>query len=667
MDPVVEELTAALGQVALQAPQLPYVSNVSGTWITNAEATDPSYWGRQLREPVQFAAGVAQLQEFGAGVFLEVGPGQTLGTLVRQQMDGAASVGVVSSLRHAQEETADGAFIARALGRLWLHGVTPDWVAYHAEERRHRVALPTYPFERQRYWIDGLSTGADSSPRTLAKTADVTRWFYAPAWTRTLPLSTHAIGSEDEGALLIFVDECGIGQEAASKWEDVGSESIRVTCGKAFACHGENSYTLDPRNPDDYQALAEHLESHGKEVQSVVHLWGVTPPSGGERKSELFGQHQDLGIYSVLRVVQTLGKTGSDRQLRLIVVTNNAQEVTGDEQLEPTKATVLGLCKVIPQEYPHIRCLTVDVTVPPQGDEWQAEAAARLMAEIRSGTSDVTIAHRGHHRWTQVFAPIPAGATAHSRPRLRESGVYLITGGLGRVGLALGEYLARSVKAKIVLVGRSEIPPRDEWEAWRRAHDSDDAVSAKIGGIQRLEAAGAEVLVVQADVAVEAEMRDVLSHAEDRFGVIHGVIHATGLTSGLTFTPIDQIGRAEFEEQFKPKIRGVMVLAGLLKNRPVDFCLLTSSLSAILGGIGFGAYAAANVFMDGFALSRSQRDSVEWLTVNWEGWRFDDEVRAGRSLVGGGSLPSSAAYAGVWAGAGFNLRYEGAVGSVGVA
>src|SRR5262249_7722201 len=137
----------------LKAPQIPFVSNVSGTWITAAEAADPQYWARHLRQPVRFSTGLRTLLDAQNEIFLEVGPGRTLSTLVRQHLGPTARGVVLASLRHPDDQQSDVACLLRALGQLWLAGIEVDWVQLYPEERR-RVRLPTYPFERQRHWVE---------------------------------------------------------------------------------------------------------------------------------------------------------------------------------------------------------------------------------------------------------------------------------------------------------------------------------------------------------------------------------------------------------------------------------------------------------------------------------------------------------------------------------
>jgi thioesterase domain-containing protein/acyl carrier protein len=156
MDPILPTFTECVKQVRRHSPQIPYLSNVSGTWITPDEAMDPAYWSRHLRQTVRFSDCVGKLLKESNRVFLEVGPGQTLSTLVKRHPNRFKEQIVLSSIRHPKEQKSDIGFILTTLGRLWLAGIQIDWSGFYKDERRHRIPLPTYPFERQRYWIEPL-------------------------------------------------------------------------------------------------------------------------------------------------------------------------------------------------------------------------------------------------------------------------------------------------------------------------------------------------------------------------------------------------------------------------------------------------------------------------------------------------------------------------------
>jgi len=169
MDPIVDPFAEYLGQVRLDPPQIPFLSNVSGTWIAPDEATDPSYWAKHLRQTVRFSDCVRELLKEPRSVLLEVGPGKTLATLVLQHQNRTAEQVVLPSTRHPKDRKSDVAFILNTLGQLWLAGIQIDWAGFYANENRHRLPLPPYPFEGKRHWIDTgkqVYTPAPTAPRS---------------------------------------------------------------------------------------------------------------------------------------------------------------------------------------------------------------------------------------------------------------------------------------------------------------------------------------------------------------------------------------------------------------------------------------------------------------------------------------------------------------------
>jgi acyl transferase domain-containing protein/acyl carrier protein/SAM-dependent methyltransferase len=601
MEPLLDEFAAAVRKVRLNPPQIAYVSNLSGTWISEAEATDPGYWSRQIRQPVRFAAGLATILERGDAVLLEVGPGTTLGTFARQQPTQPIAL---ASLRHPRDQRADGAFLLTTLGKLWLAGVEIDWSLLYTE-RRHRIPLPTYPFERQRFWLDArpLPSAAHKPGASLLKQPHVADWLYQPIWQPS-PLPANGDGlTEQPLSWLLFVDEHGLGLEIGERLRAAGHSVTGVQPSAAFRRISPEVYGIDPRSRADYERLITSLAAQKRAPQRIVHLWSV---SDAQLDDAL-----DRGFYSLLFLAQALGR----QPAQIEVVTSHVQQVLGEDRLSPAKAAIGGPCLVIPQEYPQLRCRTIDVSL----DE-RAALAELLLAEWRATTDDLAIAYRGGQRWAQHFERLDATQSA-APSGLRQQGVYLITGGLGGIGLTVAEYLARSVKAKLVLTGRSAFPARDEWDGWLATHDAMDRTSQRIRHIQTLESLGAEVLIISADVADQTQMQAAIAQTVERFGALHGVIHAAGVGRGAAFKAIHETGRAESSVHFDPKIYGLIALQEALAGRELDFCLLFSSLSSVLGGLGNVAYAAANRFMDAFA----RQQGGGWRSIDWDSWHQAEE------------------------------------------
>ncbi len=624
MEPILKPFIDEVKKVKLNPPQLPYLSNVSGTWITVKQATDPEYWAQHLRQTVRFADGMRELLQDPNNLFLEVGPGNTLTTLARRMASSMPGRGIVSSMRHPKEKIDDVEFLLNALGRLWLAGVKIDLQGYYAHERRHRIPAPTYPFERKRYWIEVKSSvkneavSADSSRRL-----PFDRWFYLPSWKRSdLP----AMAPETSAQLsnqrwLIFVDDDGVGAELVNRLVKSGTDVTSAIPGSGFTRMNSHVYAINPAEPVGYDQLIQRLKSEERIPDIIVHLWSfeVDQRAG-------FEILQNHGFYSIIQLAQALAKANITKPIQIAIVTTNVLDVIGTEPLVPEKATVLGAGKVIPQEYPNLMCRHIDFDQAAIAAGWEE----KLVTEILGDSGETTIAYRGRHRWIQYFEQPKFAELEAAAPRLREHGVYLITGGLGRIGLTFAAHLAKKYRAKLALVDIFDFPARSQWESMIDNPQMNAAMVHRTRRLLELEAAGAEVLVLKAQVASETEMQAALQQIIDHFGTIHGVIHAAGLVGERSLRPIQEMDAAFWFQQFQAKVLGTQVLAKLLKDQPIDFCLLQSSLASILGGLGMAAYAAANSFMDAFVAQQNQVNGADWISVNWEGWRFEEDFqRAG--------------------------------------
>lgn len=620
MTPMVPAFIEVVKTISLHAPQIPYLSNVTGTWITAEQATDPQYWATHLCQPVRFAQGVNELWKQQPSLLLEVGPGQTLGSLAQQSLEGVSLTEKVifASLRDRYYQQSDLAFILNTLGQLWLSGIQINWSGFYAHESRYRLSLPTYPFERQRYWIDPPQAGQTSVNllATSQRKSDPADWFYYPVWQQVMPPVSDSKLEEKTACWLLFLDEWGIGTQLAQRLETEHQKVILVETGAEFRQHCPGRYTLNPRSREDYQALFQDLKAREQLPDQIVHLWSLSALENSQSGLELFSEMQHLGFYSLLFLTQALSQLLINHALPIWVVSNGMQAVESTDCCWPEKATLLGLSKVIPQEYSDLTCHTIDITLPKPGSHLETQLIDQIFTEMRANSSELAIAYRGHQRWRQTFEPVRLNAVEKAK-RLRQNGVYLITGGLGRIGLTLAQSLAQIVQAKLVLVSRSGLPPLSVWPEWLRTHEAQDLISFRIKQVQQLEALGAEVLVIAADVTNESQMQAAFEQAEAKFGRVQGVIHAAAFIGEEIVSTLEETGYSNCELQFKPKVYGLYTLEKVLRGRELEFCLLISSIGAVLGGVGFAAYSAANSVLDAFAHQQNQQGNTFWCSVNW--------------------------------------------------
>jgi acyl transferase domain-containing protein/acyl carrier protein len=593
MEEMLDSFIAEVKKVKLNPPQIPFISNLTGTWITPKQATSPDYWAQHLRQTVNFSAGLSVLLQETESILLEVGPGRTLCSLIRQHNQQAAGQVVLPSLRHPQEEKSDINFLLNILGRLWLAGVEINWSGCYSHEQRYRVPLPTYPFERQPYWIQPEIQ--KQVIKKAGKKANITDWFYIPSWKRFPIVKTKDINSD---CSLIFVDESGVGSEIVQKLQQLGQDVITVKVGETFNQVDSDIYTINPKQADDYYQLLRQLQKEGKIPNTIIHLWSITQSQKTSIKPS-WETTQNLGFYSLVYLTQAIGQQQINEEIQLFVIANHLHNITGNEELYPEKTTILGACKVIPQEYQNINCRLVDIVLPTLASE---DFIAQLLAELTAESQDDIIAYRHDYRWVQTFEPISLEPATVDKIRLRKNGVYLITGGMGGMGFILAEYLAKTVQAKLILLGRSVTSENEKNHA----------------KIKELETLGAEVLVLAADVTNHEQMQNVIPQSLQHFGTINGVIHAAGVAGA----GIIQLKTPEIAESvFAPKVQGTIVLNNVLKNQDLDFLVLCSSLSSIQGGFGQVDYCAANTFLDAFAQWNKTTNNRLTIAINWDAWQ----------------------------------------------
>jgi acyl transferase domain-containing protein/acyl carrier protein len=622
MDPILQEFAAHVQQVKLNTPEIPYISNVTGTWITVEDATNPGYWAKHLRGTIRFSEGLKELLNQENSIFIEVGPGLVLSSFVNKHKDKQSGHVTKNLVRHPREPLADDFYLLNKIGELWLYGIDIDWSGFYSGEKRYRLHLPTYSFDRTRYWIDQLQLQIvpnDGSKATSLQKKEISDWFYIPSWIRT----GLTVGKKNEISdpihYLVFIDECNLGLALLERLSQKKQEVVMVKAGTAYTRENDNQYVINPKEEKDYETLFEELAKLEKTPVMIIHLWNVTPGIHCQLDRERIENAQEKGFYSLLHIARAIGNQGITGEIRLKAITSNMQEVSGNELLCPEKAVIMGAVKVIPLEFENIICDCIDIDFPESGIGKDDILIDQLLQEFEMGPPDTLIAYRGNYRWVQTFEPVRLEKPEGLPSRLREEGVYLVTGGLGGMGLVLAEHLARSVRARLILVGRSAFPLKEEWEQWLDTHETEDRVSLKIQKIKELEEMGARVIAASADVADMQQIKEVIDRAREQFGPLNGVIHSAGI---VDYGGIIQVRSREItEEVLAPKITGTLILDTILKDFELDFFILCSSTASIVPSFGEVAYVGSNAFLDQFAYFKTASSGVYCTSINWWTWK----------------------------------------------
>jgi len=621
MDLVQAPFIKAVKSIRLKAPRVPFVSNLSGTWITDEQATDPNYWFQHLRQTVKFADGLNNLLNDTAGIFLELGPGSTLCTFALQHELKRKEHMVLGCHPPIREKASGAKTLYKTIAKLWVEGVDVDWNGFYQGRNRRRVALPTYAFDRQRYWVDASKAPQKKQSKDLgsSRLSDVGEWTSVPSWQRCR--AEGPMVADDFGPWLIFADTVGFADQLIEHFHQQGRTTIMVRQGDTFAGNLNEGYTVNPNTTDHYGLLFDALAADGFMPKGVVHFWGYAKPCKDWNDDVDGGL--TTGFSSLFHISKELGRRYNGDKTLLKVVFSDTQDVNGEEFIDPIKASVVGLMKVIGQEYPGVLCQSLDFAF---SAKITAQRVAQLLGDLNVISKEPLIAFRGKFRWAQRFEPLYLPLAQDQKTGLKKGGVYLITGGFGTLGFMFAKHLAKTAQAKLVLIGRTPLFEREHWDAWLDDGDQTDRTSQNILKIRELEDLGAEVLAVSCDVADAGALQNLVKAAVKYFGRIDGVIHAAGVTD--QDFPIEDMDEKIYAPHFDPKIKGVLSLDRALDGLELDFCVLFSSLSAVLGGLRFAPYASANTFIDSYTQLRNRTADVAWTSIGWDGWQGDPSKAA---------------------------------------
>jgi len=602
LDPVLDDFRRLCRTINLQAPSIPLISNVTGDWLTPAEATDPEYWVRHLRSTVRFAEGLATLKTLGEPVLIEVGPGRTLSMLARAQA--APWRNTLSCMRHPQEGASDLTCALSSLGRLWVAGVNIDWSAFYDGQLRNRIPLPTYPFERQSYWIAPGKFAAQSETKALTKRGDIAHWFYDAGFAeRALPAK--ACDRAPRRWLVI--------SEAPNVAHDLAlllapDTVVTASAGSGFATTKGSHLRFNFNDPDQYLAVLRTLEERGGAPDHVIFI----PALGKASDDRLLTRNFLHPTY----LAQALG--GLSGRVQFTIISSGLSGIDG-ELVDPQRALALGPALVAPREIEHLHARCIDLPSRSFAGERNRRLRERLLHELRAEADDQLVALRAGGRWVRKISEMPIAQAVDRTDGhgwVREGGVYLITGGLGGIGLEVAEHLARSKPVKLALLAREDLPEEAHWDSIL-AKSATSRAARRILRVRAMSSHGAEVMVVAGDVTNRDSLRAALNKVRAAYGPLNGVIHAAGI---MDDAPLMAKDAAAMTRVLAPKVTGTLALEALVHEQ-LDAFVLFSSVASFLGLPGQVDYTAANAFLDAFARSRAQRAPGRTVVINWNAWR----------------------------------------------
>ncbi len=624
IEPALDGLEAFASQFSFRPPRIPLVSSLTGELLADRQAPDGSYWRRHARQPVQFERGVRTLAQMECRVLLEIGPHPVLTGMVASCWPREEPPVLIASLRRGADELHQ---LCEAVAELYVNGLTPNFDAWDRGRHAKKIVLPTYPFQRRRYWVQGdghdarrnrspvvradsetlqllaqgkvnvlhqrlRQVGAFEEPDAAVATrilSSLSRQHQSELTTRGLRDSLYQVqwqsadpvplpaALDGQGTWLLLADAGGLARAVADLLEQRGQRCRLVT-----------PEDVDPTSPEAFDNLVGELLAANESLRSVVHLWSLDLPA--EPGSQGLQSSNALTLASTLHLAQALSKRRVFAPMH--VLTRAAQYVAEGDQVCPAQTPLWGLGRVIALELPELAGKLLDLP----SDVDRSHAAAVLSSLLAEDHED-QVALRGATRHVARLSRI-ASLPSLPHPPLTEGGSYLITGGLGALGLETANWLAEQGARHVVLTGR-----RAPGEAAGRQ-------------IEQIEKKNCEVHVYQADVSDQRDVTQLLSRIEQTAPPLRGVIHAAGvLDDGM----LRRQSWPRFERVLAAKVQGAWLLHEKTAHLPLDFFVLYSSATSVLGWPGQSNYAAANAFLDGLAHYRRSM-GLAATSVNWGPW-----------------------------------------------
>lgn len=577
MEPMLSDFAQVLASAKLNAPGIPYVSNLTGTWITSQQATSQQYWLDHLRHAVRFADGLKTiLSKDPQSVLLEVGPGRTLTSLakmIQASQDGGATY--ISSLPPAEATTSAEAFLTQSLGQLWMSGISIDWDAYYAGQRRLRQALPTYPFEKSKFWIEPLSPGKSiNHALDPSRRKNPEEWFYTPA---------------------LVTSQLTLAQEESPKSIAVISNErlLATELQKLLADRGNCVSLISPQLIGD----DTFIESSDKLIYIPEHT-------------------DDDQSIELLNFIQAIRKVRSDDEIDLTIIVSNALTHGPESKINPHMAAFYGAFNAIRFECPDLTVRMIDCALPDNAKSTQ-RLAKKVCNELRNQLLEPVVVLRANGRWIPELQSIPMTKNSKTPGLLREHGTYVIIGGVSDIGILFGIQLAKICQANIILTTSDSGFELDK----STFKDRIDQISASGGKV---------VTRITSDLTPDA-FKKIIEEGVALFGNVNGVIDATDMHAIKPIQSIQNFDSDAGKSFLKSTESHLSMLKTAIDGQDLDFCLIMSSLTAQIGGVGQFISSSAAAYVQAFSHQANQTSETPWMVAQWDAWKETDEPVSART------------------------------------
>jgi len=602
MDDMLSDFKKELKTLNLSEPSIPFISNFTGKEILPEEATSPEYWVNHLRYTVKFSEGIKTLLQKKQSVYLEIGPGKSLSIFCNQHIGFKKNNNVsVQVLSHPKKAVADNYILTKALGELWSHGIEIDWKAYYNNEVKHKIPLPSYCFENYSFpaRINLKKLYGQLGVVQNAVSNSYNEWLYVKNWKKSIQ-QKGSITRDSKQDYLIFSNQSPFIEAIKEFLIKTDNNVIEVIEGEKFQEIGEQKFTLKADSLNQFKELFDVLSQKKVEAGHILFSWNLSD-----------SQDDYEGMFtSKLNLCQSLINYRKENTRKLSLINNFQKNVLGNEKMDVNAIASNIIFKICAQENPLIETMSIDVDQTLDN----VSLIEKVISDIQDDWKQSQIVYRNNQKWIPFYEKISPKPVEHS---ILSNKTYLITGGLGTVGTTLVAHLCDTYQAKVIITGRSILPPKQQWVQVCKAKSEQQSILDKISYLIAHKKEGRDVHYVSTDISNETQFSKAITEIELTHGPISGVIHAAGISDSNTYKFVEEIDQQIVAAHFSAKVSGTQNLYKIFKDKPLDFVWITSSLSSVLGGLTYGAYAAANSYIDAFLTAKS--NDLDWSWVNLDG------------------------------------------------
>ncbi|AJA48999.1 erythronolide synthase, modules 5 and 6 [Clostridium pasteurianum DSM 525 = ATCC 6013] len=590
MESILKEFQEEIEGIEFKKPSIPIVSNITAAFID--KPFDTEYWLKHILSSVKFEQSIKFIRDKGVNTFIEAGPDKTLTSMTKGVLIGE-DFNILPTVNRKKDNWE--VFLG-TLGNLYSAGVKINWEVFYKNFSYKRIHLPSYPFQRKIY-------GPKFGNRNLAD-----RWFYRWHWQEAAEIPEKKI---DPGAVIIFSDSKGIGNEISRRFNQERNPIYFVEAGEEFKYEGKNKFIVNPDKKEDYINIIKNLPHN---LSAIIHLWNL-PYSDFNEEDLVLSKDKLLqeSVYSIFNIAQA-AKAEREENINLIVVTDRAQLINKrDTILGPHQSIAAVLAQSIDEDNTDITSKIVDIDI----NEYVSavEAADRLFHEFNSKSDSERISvireNKSFIRKLDTFKP------SIEKVKINSGETYLITGGTSSLGGDLAKELAKQANINLILTGRTALPKRQYWE-----EKCSEDIREKINLICDLEKLGAEVMYVSVDVTDKDKMKDLINAIDNKYGSIQGVIHAAGVLDHSSFKLLNK-NTEILKKVFAPKFQGTIITDLVTRKEPLKFFVMISSVSASKKkwSQGLGEYAAANSYLNAYSNYRNGIGAEgKTIVVNYSLW-----------------------------------------------